>query len=70
MELAARTGDWQRAHASIGVNPMSSQAVLEAPLFGKGALLLSGRRSFSKYILSSLYDRVFRRLFNYVSRPG
>jgi hypothetical protein len=67
MELATRTGDFQRVHASVGVNPMSSQAVLEAPLFGKSALLLSGRRSFSKFILSSLYDRVFRRLFGYVS---
>ena len=67
MELAARTGDFQRVHASAGVNPMSSQAVLEAPLFGRGALLLSGRRSFSDFILSSLYDRVFRRLFNHVS---
>lgn len=67
MELAAKTGDFQRAHASIGMNPMSSQAVLELPLFGRGALLLSGRRSFSDFILSSLYDRVFKWLFNYVS---
>ena len=67
VELTAKNGDFQRAHASIGVNPMSSQAVLELPLFGRGALLLSGRRSFSDFILSSLYDRVFKRLFNYVS---
>lgn len=67
MDLAAKTGDFQRVRASVGMNPMSSQAVLEIPLFSKGALLLSGRRSFSKFILSSLYDRVFRRLFHDVS---
>ena len=67
MELTTRTGDIERPHAMAGVNPMSSQAVLEAPLFGKGAVLLSGRRSFSKFILNSLYDDVFRTQFSYVS---
>ena len=67
MDLTTKTGDFQRPHAGVGVNRMSSQAVLELPLFGRGALLLSGRRSFSEYILGSLYDRVFRRLYNYAS---
>ncbi len=67
MELTAKNGSFQQAGVSVGVNPMSSQVVLEAPLWGRGALLLSGRRSFSKFILNSVYDRVFKRLFSYVS---
>ncbi len=62
MELTARTGDFNRPRMSASSNPMSVQGTAETPIFKKGALLLSARRSFSQNILGTLYDRVFTTL--------
>ena len=59
MELTTKTGDLNRFRLGIGMNQTSGQTVLEIPVAGKGALLVSYRRSFSNYILGSLYDRVY-----------
>lgn len=67
MELTAKNGDYSQPRLSFGSNQMSGQMILEAPLAGNGAILLSGRRTFSQYILNSLYDRVFNTLFHHVT---
>ncbi len=67
MELTAKSGNFHRPRLSVGANLMSAQAVLEIPLAGHGALLLSGRRSITEHILSTLQNRVFNTILNDIS---
>jgi len=67
IELTAKSGDFNEIRLNSGTNQMSGQIVLEVPLAGRGAILLSGRRSFSKYILGSLQERVFNTISNKIS---
>ncbi len=59
IEFTIKNGDFNNPHVSAGVNQMSGNVLTEIPLFGKGSLVLSGRRSFSNNILGSLYKNVF-----------
>jgi len=63
MEVTAKSGDFHRPRLSFGVNQLEAHAVLEVPLAGKGALLLSGRRPFSENVAGGLYERVVDALF-------
>ena len=59
MELAGKEGATDAWHAGTGVSFLSADALVEVPLFGRGSLLLAGRRSFQ----SPLYDKIMD-LFN------
>jgi len=63
MEVTAKSGDFHRPRLSLGMNQLEAHAVLEVPLAGKGALLLSGRRPFSENAAGGLYERVVDALF-------
>ncbi len=63
MEVTAKSGDFHRPRLSFGMNELEAHAVLEVPLAGKGALLLSGRRPFSENVAGGLYERVVDALF-------
>ncbi len=63
MEVTAKAGDFHRPRLSFGMNQLEAHGVLEVPLAGKGALLLSGRRPFSENVAGGLYERVVDALF-------
>lgn len=63
MEVTAKSGDFHRPRLSLGMNQLESHGVLEIPLAGKGALLLSGRRPFYENMPGGLYERVVDALF-------
>ncbi len=54
VEIEGRTGDSEKVHFQAGASLLSANGLAEFPLFGRGSLLLAGRRSFQ----SSLYDKI------------
>jgi len=62
MEVTAKAGDFHRPRLTIGVNQQNAHGVLEVPLAGKGAFLLSGRYPFSENVAGGLYERVVDEL--------
>ena len=59
VELTSKSGDFNNFHIDAGANQMSAQGIAELPLFGKGAVLLSARRSVSGFVLNTLYEKVY-----------
>jgi outer membrane receptor protein involved in Fe transport len=59
IEMTAKNGDFNSPHIDAGISQMCAQALAELPLFGKGAVLFSARRSISGYILNTLYEKVY-----------
>ncbi|MDX1286423.1 MAG: TonB-dependent receptor, partial [Draconibacterium sp.] len=49
---------------SGGVNLLDAHASIEIPLWGKGSILLTGRRSYTDFIESSLYNNIYDMLSN------
>ena len=62
VDLTGKTGDPNNFHMSGGVNLLSANTTLEIPLGGKGSILLSGRRSYTDFIESSLYNKIYDML--------
>lgn len=63
IELTSKTGDLNRPRLNVSLSQAVGGAVLELPLFGRGSVLLSARRSYSDFIYGSLYDQVERTLY-------
>ncbi len=60
VELTGKTGDINRKRLGVNANLLSAGAVFEMPfLNGKGSWIISGRRSYSDIIGSSLYNKLF-----------
>lgn len=64
VDLTGKTGDPNNFHMSGGVNLLDAHTSLEIPLWGKGAILLTGRRSYTDFIESSLYNNIYDMLSN------
>lgn len=62
VDLTGKTGDPNNFHMSGGVNLLSANTTLEIPLGGKGSILLSGRRSYTDFIESSMYNKIYDML--------
>ncbi|MEM1121580.1 MAG: TonB-dependent receptor, partial [Bacteroidota bacterium] len=59
VDLTGKTGDPNKFHGNFGVNLLNAKASVQIPLFKKGSLTLSGRRSYTDLIQSALYDKIF-----------
>ena len=59
VELTGKTGDVNRLQLGVGGNLLSSHALLEVPLWGRGSWVLSARRSYTDLIESGLYTSLF-----------
>ena len=59
VDLTGKTGDPNNLHGSMAVNLLNARASVQIPLFKKGSLLLSGRRSYTDLIRSELYNQIF-----------
>jgi len=59
VDLTGKTGDPNKFHASAGINLLNGRASVQIPLFKKGSLTFSGRRSYTDLIRSDLYNKIF-----------
>ncbi|MDO7875098.1 TonB-dependent receptor [Hymenobacter sp. ASUV-10] len=62
LDISTREGNKKKLSASGGIGPLTSRLALEGPLVkDKSAFLLSGRASYSDWILQQLSSKSFRR---------
>ena len=59
IDLAGRTGDVNNLAIGAGLNLLSTNAVVEIPLGGRGSFLLSARRSYTDILQSGLYTSIY-----------
>ena len=59
INLTGKTGNQNRMRFGMGANLLSANAYLEIPLFENGTFLLAGRRSYTDFIRSPLYDSIY-----------
>ncbi len=59
IELTGKTGNVNEFKLSLGANLLSLNGVVEIPLFNKGSILISARRSFADFIESPTYNAIY-----------
>lgn len=59
VDLTGKTGDPNNFHGTAGINLLNGRASVQIPLFKKGSLTFSGRRSYTDLIRSGLYNKIF-----------
>jgi len=59
INLTGKTGDENRTRLAYGVNLLSAHGLFEMPLSRWGTFLLAGRRSYTDFIRSPLYDSIY-----------
>jgi outer membrane receptor for ferrienterochelin and colicin len=62
VELTGKSGSFDQFQAGGSVNLLSGGAMVQAPLSGRGAWLLSMRRSYTDFIKSGLYDKIYNSI--------
>ena len=63
VDMTGKTGDPDDMHATFGANLLSVQTSAQIPLFGKGSVLFSARRSYTDVLQTGLYNDIFN-MFN------
>lgn len=59
VELTGKAGDATNFRMGAGINLLSASSVVEIPLWGRGSILLSARRSYTDVIQSGVYNKIF-----------
>ena len=59
VELTGKSGSFDHFQAGGSLNLLSGSAIVQAPISGRGAWLLSLRRSYTDFIKSGLYDKIY-----------
>ncbi len=59
VDMTGKTGDPNEPHLSLGASLLSANASAQVPLFGKGSILLSARRSYTDVMRTGLYSSIF-----------
>lgn len=62
IDLSGKTGDVNNYRLGAGLNLLSGNMVAEVPLGGKGAFLLSARRSYTDVLQTGLYNSIYETL--------
>jgi outer membrane receptor for ferrienterochelin and colicin len=62
VELTGKSGSFDNFQAGGSVNLLSGSAIVQAPLSGRGAWLLSLRRSYTDFIKSDLYNKIYNSI--------
>jgi hypothetical protein len=62
VDLTGKTGDQNRMRLGCGLNLLSARAALELPLSDWGTFLVAGRRSYTDFIRSPLYDSIYNMM--------
>ena len=58
VDLTGKTGNTSEVHGNLGLNLLNARASIQIPLFNKGSLSISGRRSYTDIIRSGLYNNI------------
>jgi len=59
IDLTGRTGSLEDVELDAGINLLSSRLTLNIPVKHKASILLSGRRSYSDFLESGLYNKIY-----------
>jgi D-ribose pyranose/furanose isomerase RbsD len=59
VELTGKSGSFNHFQAGAGLNLLSGNVIVQAPIAGRGAWLLSMRRSYTDFIQSNLYNDIY-----------
>lgn len=59
VDLTGKTGSVKKFQLSLGANLLSANGIAEIPLWGKGSILLSLRRSYADIVNSGFYDKIY-----------
>ncbi len=59
VELTGKSGRCDRFQAGAGLNLLSGSVLVQAPIANRGAWLFSARRSYTDFIKSDLYDKIY-----------
>jgi len=59
LELTSKSGDFNKPKLNIGISGLSAQSILQLPLQGKGAFMLSARTSHKQNSFYKLYDKLY-----------
>ncbi|MBN1349224.1 TonB-dependent receptor [candidate division KSB1 bacterium] len=59
VNLTGKTGHQSRTQFSYGINLLSARGIFELPLSNWGTFLIAGRRSYTDFIRSPLYDSIY-----------
>ena len=70
VELTGKSGDVDDFRFSMGANLLSSHALMELPLAGRGSWVLSVRRSYTDFVESGLYTSLFDQVDDEESAPA
>jgi len=62
VDITSKTGNLSTPRLKLGISQLSFNGLLELPLWGKGALLVSGRKSYRNDILEPLFYDIMRSL--------
>lgn len=62
IDLAGKTGDVNNLAVGAGLNLLSTNAVVEIPLGGRGSFLVSARRSYTDILQSGLYTSIYETI--------
>jgi len=60
VNLTGKTGDQNRIRFNYGLNLLSGHTAFQMPLKNWGTLLIAARRSYTDFIQSPLYDRIYK----------
>ncbi|MBC8179783.1 TonB-dependent receptor [candidate division KSB1 bacterium] len=59
VDLTGKSGNKNKPQFGYGINLLSAHAFFETPLWDKGTFLVAGRRSYTDFIRSPLYDSIY-----------
>ena len=62
VDLTGKTGDANNFQLGAGLNLLSSNAVIEVPLGGRGSFLVSARRSYTDILQTGLYTSIYETI--------
>jgi outer membrane cobalamin receptor len=62
VELTGKSGSFDNFNVSGSMNLLSGSGVVQVPIGGKGAWLLSFRRSYTDFIKSGLYNKIYESI--------
>ena len=65
VNIVGKSGNSVKPSIDFGVNMLSANLMIEAPLFNKGSVLIAGRRSYTDIIQTPLFNQMFENINDY-----
>ena len=62
VNIVGKSGNSVKPSVDFGVNMLSANLMIEAPLFDKGSVLIAGRRSYTDIFQTQLFNQMFNNI--------